>query len=181
MNKKIFYLVYGVPGSGKSTYVEKELKIKYKDLQHFEADMFFYNKNGVYQFNPKKLGLLGKYKIYFVDDVVGIIISIWIFHTAYKIFKDSYDVLMDKAISNETREEVYKVIKNYKQIKKVNHFNATPVGYQYQISFTIFVDGNMSTYESHKIANDLEKEIDNKFPEIYLTVIHVNPLDIKND
>ena len=125
--------------------------------------------------------LLGKYKIYFVDDVVGIIISLWIFHTAYKIFKDSYDVLMDKAISNETREEVYKVIKNYKQIKKVNHFNATPVGYQYQISFTIFVDGNMSTYESHKIANDLEKEIDNKFPEIYLTVIHVNPLDIKND
>ena len=113
--------------------------------------------------------------------MVGIIISIWIFHTAYKIFKDSYDVLMDKAISNETREEVYKVIKNYKQIKKVNHFNATPVGYQYQISFTIFVDGNMSTYESHKIANDLEKEIDNKFPEIYLTVIHVNPLDIKND
>ena len=57
MNKKIFYLVYGVPGSGKSTYVEKELKTKYKNLQHFEADMFFYNKNGVYQFNPKKLGL----------------------------------------------------------------------------------------------------------------------------
>lgn len=57
MNKKIFYLVYGVSGSGKSTYVEKELKTKYKNLQHFEADMFFYNKNGVYQFNPKKLGL----------------------------------------------------------------------------------------------------------------------------
>ena len=61
MNKKIFYLVYGVPGSGKSTYVEKELKTKYKDLQHFEADMFFYNKNGIYQFNPKKLGLAHKW------------------------------------------------------------------------------------------------------------------------
>lgn len=57
MDKKIFYFVYGVPGSGKSTYVEKELKTKYKDLQHFEADMFFYDKNGIYQFNPKKLGL----------------------------------------------------------------------------------------------------------------------------
>ena len=61
MNNKIFYLVYGVPGSGKSTYVEKELKTKYKNLQHFEADMFFYNKNGVYQFNPKKLGLAHKW------------------------------------------------------------------------------------------------------------------------
>lgn len=124
--------------------------------------------------------LLSLKKIYFVDGVVGVIISLWIFYTAYKIFMESYDVLMDKAISNETREEVYKVIKQHKEIKKVNHFNATPVGYQYQISFTIFVDGKMSTYDSHKIANDLEKEIDDKFPEIYLTVIHVNPFDIKN-
>ena len=121
--------------------------------------------------------LLSLKKIYFVDGLVGIIIALWIFYTAYKIFVESYDVLMDKAISNETKDEVYKVIRKYKEIKRVNHFNATPVGYQYQISFTIFVDGSMSTYDSHKIANDLEKEIDSKFPEIYLTVIHVNPVD----
>ncbi len=123
--------------------------------------------------------LLSLKKIYFVDGVVGIIISLWIFSTAIKIFIESYDVLMDKAISLETREEVYKVIRQHKEIKKINHFNATPVGYQYQISFTIFVDGKLSTYDSHKIANDLEKEIDSKFPEIYLTVIHVNPIDVK--
>ena len=49
----------------------------------------------------------------------------------------------------------------------------------YQISFTIFVDGNLSTFDSHEIANNLEKEIDKNFPEIYLTVIHVNPMDVK--
>lgn len=124
--------------------------------------------------------LLSLFEIYFVDGVVGIIISLWIFYSAIKIFIESYDVLMDKAISIETKNEVYKVIKNHKEIKRINHFNATPVGYQYQISFTIFVDGDMSTYDSHKIANDLEKEIDSKFPEIYLTVIHVNPIDEKS-
>ena len=124
--------------------------------------------------------LLSLFEIYIVDGVVGIIISLWIFYSAVKIFIESYDVLMDKAISIETKNEVYKVIKKHKEIKRINHFNATPVGYQYQISFTIFVDGNMSTYNSHKIANDLEKEIDSKFPEIYLTVIHVNPIDEKS-
>ena len=124
--------------------------------------------------------ILSLYEVYFVDGVVGIIISLWIFYSAIKIFIESYDVLMDKAISSETRDEVYKVIKNHKEIKRINHFNATPVGYQYQISFTIFVDGDMSTYDSHKIANDLEKEIDSKFPEIYLTVIHVNPINEKS-
>ena len=120
--------------------------------------------------------LLSLKNIYFVDSLVGIFISVWIFIVAFRIFRESYDVLMDKAFDEETRNEVYKIIEGYPEIKKVNHFNATPVGYRYQISFTIFVDGNLSTYRSHEIANKLEKEIDKKIPEIYLTVIHVNPI-----
>ena len=52
------------------------------------------------------------------------------------------------------------------------------MGYKYQISFTIFVDGNMSTYDSHEIADKIEDEIEEKMPEIYLTIIHVNPLNV---
>ena len=123
--------------------------------------------------------VLGYYGIYFVDSVAGIFISIWIFIVAYKIFIESYDILMDKSIDDETKEKVYEVISAHKEIKKISHFNSTPVGYMYQISFTIFVDGNLSTFDSHEIANNLEKEIDKMFPEIYLTVIHVNPIDVK--
>ena len=123
--------------------------------------------------------VLGYYGIYFVDSVAGIFISIWIFIVAYKIFIESYDILMDKSIDDETKEKVYEVISAHKEIKKISHFNSTPVGYMYQISFTIFVDGNLSTFDSHEIANNLEKEIDKKFPEIYLTIIHVNPMDVK--
>ena len=118
--------------------------------------------------------------IYFFDGIVGIGISLWIIVTSCKIFMESYDVLMDKSISNETKEKVYEIINTHDEIKKVIHFNSTPVGYRYQISFTIYEDGNMTTYESHKIADDLEKEINNKIDEIYLTVIHVNPMNIKN-
>ena len=123
--------------------------------------------------------LLSLEGIYFVDSVVGIGISIWIFIVALKIFLESYDVLMDKAMDTITRDKVYDIISKHKEIREVNHFNATPVGYKYQISFTIFVDGNLSTFDSHSIANGLEKEIDKNIPEVYLTVIHVNPIDVK--
>ena len=122
--------------------------------------------------------LLTLFNIYWFDGVVGVGISIWMIITGIKIFKESYDVLMDKSISEETKNEVYKIINEHKEIKKVIHFNSTPVGYKYQISFTIYVDGNLSTFESHNIANTLEKEIDKLLPEIYLTVIHVNPMNI---
>ena len=116
------------------------------------------------------------YNIYFVDSIVGALISIWMILTAFKIFKESYDVLMDKSISNETKEKVYKIINSHEEVKNVIHFNSTPVGYRYQISFTIYVDGNLSTFESHDIANKLEKEIVKKIEEIYLVIIHVNPI-----
>lgn len=120
-------------------------------------------------------GILMYYGINFVDSIVGIGISIFILITGIKIFIDSYDVLMDKAMNEDTKREVLAIIKKYPEVKKIQHFNATPVGYLYQISFTIFVDGNLSTFESHEIANKLEEEI-SALDDIYVTIIHVNPI-----
>ena len=125
--------------------------------------------------------LLSLKNIYWFDGVVGIIISFWIIYSSFKIFKESYDVLMDKSISEETKLKVYEIIKAHNEIRRVTHFNSTPVGYKYQISFTIFVDGNLSTFKSHEIADKLEKEINKKIDEIYLTVIHVNPIIVNKD
>ncbi len=119
------------------------------------------------------------FHIYFIDGIVGIIIAIFILISAIEIFKESYDVLMDKSIDEETKKKVYEIINSHEEVKKVIHFNSAPVGYKYQISFTIYVDGNLSTFESHEIANHLEKEIDKKIPEVYLTVIHINPMEVE--
>ena len=120
-------------------------------------------------------GILMYYGINFVDSIVGIGISIFILATGIKIFIDSYDVLMDKTMNEDTKKEVLAIIKKYPEVKKIQHFNATPVGYLFQVSFTIFVDGNLSTFASHDIANKLEKEI-SALDDIYLTIIHVNPI-----
>ncbi len=122
--------------------------------------------------------LLSLVGILWFDGIVGTGISVWILWSGINIFLESYNVLMDKTISCENKQKVFDIIKKYKEIKKVEHFNATPVGYKYQISFTIYVDGNLSTFESHEIANRLEKEL-SKLDEIYLTVIHVNPIKIE--
>ena len=120
-------------------------------------------------------GVFVYFNIYWVDSLVGLGISIFILIAGIKVFIESYNVLMDKAMSEETEKEVMDIIAKYSEVKKIQHFNATPVGYMYQVSFTIFVDGNMSTYESHDIANKLEKEI-SALDDIYLTIIHVNPI-----
>lgn len=115
--------------------------------------------------------------IYWVDGIVGMGISILIFITGIKIFVESYNVLMDSSIDKNTKEEILKIVEKYKDIQKINHFSSTPVGYKYLISISIYVDGNMSTFDSHEIADKLEKEL-NALEPIYLAIIHVNPIEI---
>lgn len=113
--------------------------------------------------------------IYWVDGIVGMGISIIILISGVKIFIESYNVLMDTSIDNKTKEEILDITKKYKDIQKVDHFSSTPVGYKYLISISIYIDGNMSTYDSHEIADKLEKEL-NALEPVYLSIIHVNPI-----
>ena len=129
------------------------LSKKYNNLL-FEANAKDHRNDCLITFCNLIASVLSLYNIYWFDGLVGVGISIWMFITALKIFVESYNVLMDKSISNDTKEKVYEIIRSHEEIKKVIHFNSTPVGYKYQISFTIYVDGSLSTFESHKIADD---------------------------
>lgn len=114
--------------------------------------------------------------ISYIDRIVGLGIGLWIIMQGAQILITSYNVLMDKCLDDDVKNEIINFVNSHKEVKKINHFNATPIGYRYQISFTIFVDGNLTTFESHEIANYLEEEIHDRFKDIYLTVIHVNPM-----
>ena len=53
MKKQTFTIIRGLPGSGKST-LAKSLA-EQNNLKHFEADMYFEDKDGTYFFNPNLL------------------------------------------------------------------------------------------------------------------------------
>ena len=113
--------------------------------------------------------------IYWLDGIVGIGISIWIAITGIKIFIESYNVLMDRALDEDTKDLILNIVQNYDDVQKISNFYTTPVGYQYMVVLTICVDGNMSTFNSHELADNLENEI-TRLDKIYSTVIHVNPI-----
>lgn len=119
--------------------------------------------------------LLSLANIYWFDAVVGIGISIWIFYTGIKIFIESYNVLMDKSLDSKTKDLILDLIDTYSEIKKIDEIYSSPIGYQYIVTITIYVDGNMTTFDSHNIADNLEKSIEG-LDKIAKAIIHVNPI-----
>ena len=122
------------------------------------------------------ISILGTlFNIYWLDGIVGMGISLWIAVTGIKIFCESFNILMDKSLDEDTKDLILNIIRNYDDIQDVTNFYTTPVGYQYMVVLTICVDGNMSTFASHSLADTLENEISN-LDKIYSTIIHVNPI-----
>ena len=119
--------------------------------------------------------LLTLKNIYWFDGIVGIGISIWIFYSGLQIFIESYNILMDISIDENTKNIILDLANCYEDIKEVTSITSTPVGYKYIIFMTISVDGNMTTFDSHKLADDLEQSI-NMLEKVYKTIVHVEPV-----
>ena len=115
------------------------------------------------------------YGIYWLDGIVGIGISAWICFTGVKIFIESYNVLMDISIDENTKNIILDLASSYKDVLKVDNLYSTPVGDQYMIVLTIYVDGNMSTFSSHKLADSIEKDI-GALEKVAHVIVHVNPI-----
>lgn len=47
-------IIRGIPGSGKSTFAKKMIDRNMADL-HYEADMYFLDKDGIYRYDPSKI------------------------------------------------------------------------------------------------------------------------------
>ena len=118
--------------------------------------------------------LLTRIKIYWFDSVVGIGISIWICYTGVKIFFESYNVLMDKSVDEKTKDIILDLAHSYKDIKTIKNISSSPVGYKYMIVLTIQVDGDMTTRDSHNLADCLERDI-SKLENVYKAIVHVEP------
>ena len=118
--------------------------------------------------------LLSSEGINWFDSVVGIAISAWICKTGIGIFMESYNILMDVSIDEDTKDIILDLVHAYKEVKGVNGISSTPVGYQYIVVLTIAVDGNMTTFDSHKLADDLEKNIV-ELDKVYKAIVHVEP------
>ena len=126
-------------------------------------------------FNDCIVTTLTLINIYWFDSIVGIIISVWICFTGVKIFMESYNVLMDISIDSETKDIILNLSRNYSEIQKLDAISSTPVGYRYIVVLTIYVDGNMSTFDSHSLADKFEKDV-NSLDNIYKAIVHVNPI-----
>jgi cation diffusion facilitator family transporter len=114
---------------------------------------------------------------WWIDGVMGIVVSIFILYTAYKIIKESSHSILGEKPSRNLVKQLVKITNgavNYNvhphHIHIHNYINHK------ELTLHIYLPDNMSISDSHKVTNAIEKALlDNM--EIVAT-IHVEPISI---
>ena len=118
--------------------------------------------------------ILGAAKIYWVDGIVGVGISLWIGYTGIKIFISAYNVLMDTNIEQDYLARLKEEIESIKGVDHVDSINAKPIGVSFIIIVKVSVSGTMTVEQGHSIAAQIKEKIKMK-KNIGDVVVHVNP------
>ena len=112
---------------------------------------------------------------WWVDSIMGIIVSLVIFYTTYIILKESISTLIGEEPSEDLEAEIRKIVTNsVSHDVKLHHLHSHKYGDNRELTFHIRLPVDMRLEEAHRITEKLEKKIREKMN--IETTIHLEPL-----
>ena len=125
------------------------------------------------------IGIAFKDTFWWIDSVLGIIVSVMLFYAAYEILKESIDKIIGENPSNELIGKIKDIIIELCGTDlDPHHFHIHNYVSQKELSFHIKLDKNMSIEKGHSIATSVEEKIYSEL-DIQAT-IHIEPLEFEH-
>jgi cation diffusion facilitator family transporter len=122
------------------------------------------------------VGILFAKYFWWMDSVLGIIVSLMLFFAAYKIIKESVAKLLGEKPSPELVKEIDEKVKGlYANDLYLHHFHIHNYVNHQELTLHIRLDKNLSIEAGHKIATDIENCIKEQFGIV--ATVHVEPMD----
>ncbi len=94
--------------------------------------------------------------LYIVDNIGGIICSIFIIRVAYKIIRPALNELSDSGASEKIRKKIEEVSLSVNEIKSVHKIRTRQMGSVVFADLHMLIDGNTTVRKGHDIANILQ-------------------------
>ena len=111
-----------------------------------------------------------------LDPAASVVICLFILKAAYEIFKDAVDKMVDKSCDAQTEEELRGCILGQQGVYDIDMLQTRVFGNKIYVDVEISLDGSMSLYEAHAIAEKVHDELERQFPKVKHIMVHMNPL-----
>ncbi len=124
------------------------------------------------------LGLIATMAGYPIADVIAaIIVAFVMLYISLRLGKKAIVVMLDQAPDEQTTERIAQCIAQFPNIKGYHALRARTAGNRIFIDVKIHLSNDLTLKKAHEIADQLEMELIDKFPDIKEAVIHMEPED----
>jgi len=114
-----------------------------------------------------------KYPI--MDPIAGLWVAFFILKQGIRIIRENIQILMVASPGNDYVTDLKKFISAQEGVVKVVWLRGKMVGSGYFVDVAIQTDGNITVYDGHNIATEIQNLVKKNFSEVLGIVVHVEP------
>ncbi len=108
-----------------------------------------------------------------IDPIVSIVVSGFIFHTAYEIFMYNSSILVDKAVVDT--ETIRNIVLSFEQVKDIHKIRSRGSESDLHIDMHIMMEPNISVEASHQLIHLIEERIRQDINDNIHLIAHLEP------
>lgn len=115
------------------------------------------------------------------DPIIGLVIGLMIFKTAYNVGKANIDNIMGKIPSDQLIEDIVSSANEVKDVNGVHNVKVDYFGSYATVSLHVELDGDLKLVESHKIVHIVQDKINENIDIVKEVTVHACPVGLKYD
>ncbi|RUM70909.1 MAG: cation transporter [Sulfurovum sp.] len=113
-----------------------------------------------------------------IDAMVGLGIGVYIIYSAYEIIQEGIEILLDKALDEDLVAAIDKILSHHSEITSYHWLKTRTDGSTNFVEFHMVLHPNMLLLEAHRIADEVEDEIQLLAPnKRWVITPHFDPYD----
>jgi ferrous-iron efflux pump FieF len=115
-----------------------------------------------------------------IDALFGLGIAAYILHSAWRIGHEAFQLLMDRELPDEQRQRIRQTALSHAEVRGVHDLRTRRAGHDIFIQMHLELDDNLSLFEAHGIADQVEALIRKIHPEADI-LIHTDPHSLEEN
>lgn len=113
-----------------------------------------------------------------LDPIAAVVVSVFIIRTAWQLTKQSAGELLEQSLPAEMEREIETIVASEPMASEVHHLRTRRIGSHIAIEMHLRMPGNITLYESHQHATNIEQALRKHFGASTHIGLHVEPLKV---
>jgi len=112
------------------------------------------------------------------DPIIALLVAVVLVLSAWLVFRQSLDQLMDRELPDEERQRIIATIRRHPEVRALHELKTRKAGLSTFIQAHIELDPEMKLAQVHLISDAVERELCAEFPDAEI-IIHQDPAGLE--